>query len=713
MDTLYPYYRSLFHLSIFVLFLLAIVWFSFFWYIFYHQKKRKKISFYPFILALFNISLIFFLQYRNFEEIRYWYPLSVSIILLGYFFLLAYRLPFFIPFRLPFAAGIILGLIPNPFLQIPSNIFFLGTIIAFISIPYLRESPHFAPSGKNKMLPLRKNLDILRFSLLILSLYGIFDEYRHYFPVLISLYTFGFLLQYILYKFHKKRFHIRFGIISLGAFFLFFGILFHFFSLHFTSALMYVFLANWETLYFKKSVESYIEKEQLYFGFILGLGFLLYWMQYRWLFLPVSLLILIVQIFVLRYVYKKYRRTIMLLFLSSFIIWIGNVWYSVINASVETFWIDQKQKINREFLPDPVALFALPQKASITTNLFPEEVIESFNKRQNYFQFVKCSQSYSFLIPTRYLLINKFNQERNHYYLCHIPESSFYSGTKGRSYLFRFIQKYKIPNIFFYDSQVHSIYHPLYSSFKPWQYDRKSILKKAIIPALILAHEQAKWHEKKNNFKAALIQYKKILKFFEFIKEKEEAIQKKEKYSYLTHYKKSSEEINFLNELKNTQINEEIIYKKLANFAAMSPPNIHEQILYLSNYINFHKNNFGKKIKEKTLLMELYLMDNQKKKSYECALKLVQEDPQNAHSYYKHILKLILIEDQKMIRYQKLLKLEYRVKYYLHSKEENARLRMYKDDLLREIKDAIAANQPINPFSSIKESNSVKKHNVY
>ncbi len=670
LDTLYPFYRPMVSLSIFFLLLLSIVWVSFFWHVFYHKKKRKTFSFYPLVLGLVSALFLFFVHYDNFEKIQYWYPFLLSLALGFYFFLLAYRLPYFIPFKLSFGGGIILGIIPNPILLLPSNLFLAGTMIGFLSLPYLRETVHYAPRGRNKMTPLRQNLDILRFFLLILSFYGILDSFRHYFFGLLALYSMGFLLQFILLQYHKKRFHIRFGIISLGGFFLVFGIVFIHLPIHFTLALMYVFLANWETLYFKKSVESYVEKEQLLFGVILAIGFLLYHIHYKWLFLPVSIFIVAIQFFILRYTYKKYRRALVYLFVVSLATW-GYAAYSASSATAtESFWISPLKSKLSDKIPDAEMAFLFPRNSEITTNLFPPEIIQKFNEKQNFYKIVKFSEQSAFLPPMKYLIMNFLERKENHFYLCRIPETSMYSSDKGNKYLFSFAREHAITNVYFYDPKGDRIFHPSFSSVKPVTFSIQKMNPDGIPALLILLHEMANWYEKNFDYNSSQHLYNRILDIVE-------------------HTKKM--DISSENILSHTGLNEEKILKKMADLAGFNVK-LKEQIMFLEKYIHYRKDTERSKITERRFLMELLFYDGRYADSRKEANFLITDDPQSAHSYFEWIIRIDLKEINPFIRNDQLHKLGYRVEQQ-YANPEKYMDQMRKKDLLDKIRDAIQSSE--------------------
>lgn len=643
LDNIYPFFGEYIRLSLFVYLLAAIIWLSYWWYFHLHTRSRKSKFFY---IIIGSNALIFFILSLLFSSTDYlfWLPLFFSFQVLLQNFLLVSRLPFFIAYNLALFAGIIAGIYPLPFMQ---NAVILMVVTGLLGVfpPHLIETEgQIANEQKTRMRPLRESLDMLRFLLLAFSLYGVFDIYRERFYLVVGIIISGAVVQHIILKYNTQKHHIKYGLVWLGILFILSGGLYQFIPFTYFTALGYVALTIWESIYFNRQTRAYMRREQLMAGIALIAVIFLYFITQEWAVLLMGILVVAVQLRIAFYIFKSYRQTIGTVFVISLVLW-GWSWYNKLETSfTRDFFAELQVKKEMKKLPGADTLALVDEGETVITNILPQSVIENTAESTTYLKsFEYIDQGAPFFTMWMYLT---FEKNQNVTYMIDLRKLPPYQVEPGKSSLKRFVEVLSPKKVFFIDQAKNSvnteiiIYDESMNMITAPDIKDNEKAKKFFFE---LTRNSAEWYEKQDQITIALEKYQSLL----------------EQYP----------------------ANTEVLHRaaRLSSIAGK----VTSQIEYLNRLIAISNNAL---LKEKRQLMELYYWQGDYESSLAWAERLGQIDMPNRFTYLKWKFKNI----KRNPTHRRLEQLYSEVRLLPIAPDRPEYIE--KETLLRKIKEEIAAN---------------------
>ena len=451
LDNIYPFWSGTISLSLFAYLLIFIVWaaYSLFFYLKPHRNKIPRIIYH----VIFSINaVVFFLVLSGIGEKNYLYlyPVFFSFQLIIYFFFISSIFPALLPFRISVLAGLIPGFITYPYIgNIYIDIIMPG-IVYFMPLSIFKFSRTSFSTGHQRMLPLRMSIDFLRYLFLGISFYGIFDIYRERFYVTMFILAIGPVLSYFFMIADKKKHHIKYGILLLGICFISSAFLYLYIPLNYWAAISFFTLTVWEGIYFKKIVEGDLKREQILSGIALVLGILFYAISLEWLAIISGIIVFLLQLRILIYTSKGYRKSISLLFGLGLLIWAFTIFIAYSNSYKRSFLANPKI---RETLPPPslkILNLIKDKNTVMITNLIPPTLAEDFSRQYGVKVISFDVHSFLFLSQVQKMFMNYPNA----IHLYTLKNLKPYGEKNGFSYVFKMAKLNHINSLYIYDALV-------------------------------------------------------------------------------------------------------------------------------------------------------------------------------------------------------------------------------------------------------------------
>lgn len=633
LNTLYPFWSGEIRLSLFGVLFALLLWVAFLFNLRFNLSGQR--GGWSFALIVFLNTVIFLYIIYTFSESKYqyWFPLLFSLQVVIQFFLFGTKLSFFLYYRLSLLMGILPGVLFIRELQNPWVIFSAVAVLSFLPGHLLKKTEVKLPHSSVQMLPLRQSIDFARFLLLALALHGILDQFRDRFYLSVSILVIGSLLQFIILKVHRRKEHIRYGILYLGVIFAAGAVMFYAMPLTYWTASGYAVLALWESVYFQRTVEGYIKRERMIITVIFLIAAAFYFIELPWIILTAGFIFILIQLRILLYIRKKTRQSAQLIFLASLVLW-GVLIFVKYGESLTSDFFTMPRKIR------PAADFHSPHllfrtsTEEIKTNLYPQKVIREYNRQRPQSRIRPLYSSPPGALLTTALLLNHDLE-----YLLSLPVP--YHRNPGRNLLDSFQKAYRA-----HTADLRHLQKPAGSSDTP---NRENTETREIEPGADLftfASIYREYAEKNENYTLALQITEYMLKIF---------------------------------------TDRPALLKKAALLSGATG-DIESQIDYLLAYREQSEPE-ADNIETATILMELYLLTDDPEESREWAEYLLREDSQNAIKYYRFIYRT-LIGNADKYDWQKFY---YRFRRWQPT-QNNLSLREEKSVLLRQIEEKIAAN---------------------
>jgi len=641
LDTLYPFWSENVSLSFFAFVIFFIIWSSFALFFFIKDQKLP----YKLLFYLFSLGVIALFMYKilllGSQTFLYRSPFIFTIFLFLFLFLFVSRLPCFIIHRVSLVAGAIAGIKLPVLLNDPLILFIIGSVFIFIPRKYLF-SPAKKSSGIQRMLPLRYNLDLFRYFLLGLSIFGIFDLYRdRFYPVIFIIAT-APMLQFIMYRLNRKKYHIRYGLLILPVFIIVLFAGYAYLPFSYWAAAGYSLLSIWETLYFNKETEGHLNRDIVFSGTTLTVIILFYLITPDWLIIISGFFIVLLLAHIVYYFYTKYNAKLALSVLIPLLIWSGGVLQKYSESYKRNFFLEPA-----DTLSSGVSLKWFPyfweKPSPVFTNIIPQKMILKTKypgvfKNINYYPF----QSLFFTLKVNNDFSNK-SSIKNATIIVNIDRSKPYLSSFGIKTLLDFFKEKNLRNIFLYSEGIDNTSRDFLSPLSlPKTLDIPESLKE---PFYNFAIELADYYTANGKYKYALSLYMELLDVY----------------------------------------NTKNLLKQIADINGILG-NLNEQIYFLEQQLSFPDSVAARKV-----LMELYFYKDNFEKSAEMAEALLQLDSENSITYYEWYFRILKRSGSKY-EWQTLYE---RVKRY-QPDELQHRNTIRKDALLLDIKETIAANPGYN-----------------
>ncbi|MES0492126.1 MAG: hypothetical protein ABUK01_19210 [Leptospirales bacterium] len=595
LDNLYPFLSGQFSLSFFAFSLLFIGWLSY--YFFYKRSIPRTHFSFDIILAVIiflNLFLIlFFFAYYGESGYIFYNPFFFSLQIILFYFLYFSRLPLLVFHPLLIMLGTLAGFGLLKLVSQSQIVLFIGALIAAVPAIMIEEITEKNP-GRLRMIPLRRSIDIMRFLLLALSLFGIFDQFRGRFYTLAALLYAGPALQYFITRIDQKKHHIKHGTIALAVLFLGLSLAYQEIPFTYWAAAGFSALTFWEALYFKKMYDGDYRHNIMSIGAVLAITMLLYMLTADWVILIFGVIFIGLQLRIIIYLFKNHRKILGFLFALSITSWAFGVMNKYQDSFTRNFFALTKTTTVGEKAPSIYwPLYFQKSDKTIVTNIYPREVIEKAD-------FSELLPRMMYATPSGVFLTLKIRTDRmfdkDYVYFYRLNLLKAYNTQDGFSELERFSKE--LPELYFYSDK------PPYKSYMAPNIDRlvltKNISEKTKLSLYAFGMNLANWYEKNSKYNLALDVYKEMLENFD---------------------------------------NRELFIKTAKIYGISG--DIKNQINFLEKAVQNSISGTSPDIAEIKLLMELYFYDSRYDKSLELAEHLVKFDVENRFAYLEWIFKIL------------------------------------------------------------------------
>jgi tetratricopeptide (TPR) repeat protein len=657
LNTLYPFWAVQISLSLFAYLLISIAWFSFWWY-FHRYKKPEKKSFWFFLAAFLNSASFLAILYY-FSESRYLYgmPFFFSLQIFFQFYIFSSKLPFFLAQRMYLMAGLILGFLPIPYALDPFIIFPLTIVLSFFPAKTLQVHVPDLNLGHTKLLPLRQALDFLRFLFLAFALYGILDMWRSRFYPILGILVAAVVLQALIHRLHHKKEHIKYGIFLLPAIFLGLAVLWLYLPFAYWCAAGYTVLAVWESIYFRKTVEGYLNREQLLAGIALLISICGYFITYEWCILITGLLTIGALLRITAYISTSYRKIITVMYFSVILAWSFIAYEKFKQSFTRDFFAAAKSaRVQSDFFPVEI-LSQFGGFSQVKTNVIPDGAVKSMSEITEKPELVYSHIPAVFL--TLFLEIENQFKNAESVRIVNMKFAGAYSGSYGYTKLTKYLRMRNFSHVYLYPGEVpHESWIPP-RLFQPEPAEKIPQIYHPVSGRMITLQAET------SAANAIAASWFKKLAYY---------------YKTRGDYQHS---LNYFERLLKFGNTEPGLLRDMASVAG-SLGKSSRQIELLQKYISQSgaKENM---LAEKKLLMELLFLERKISESAALARSLVKEDAERTISYYRWLYKIFL----EPINTYELRKVYSDLKSWQPALDDQIKK---KELLLSSIADTLAAN---------------------
>jgi len=376
LETFYPYYRSYLPLSQFALVLVAI---GFVALASRRQSESKRSTFMHLgatILISAGVLAVCYLFGQ--EQAHLFFILPLTLAALFIWFEISRQALLFQSAKLFWLIGAIFGLATARFL--PSVYAVYGVATFAVILASLITAPKIQIVHE-RLLALRLPIDLVRYAFLAEAFHTALGHNRAYLLLILLITITGLITPQILARIHPIRPHIGQGLLFLPMIFTGLAILFNLIHYSIWGAIGYAALAIWESIYFKKAHEVYLGREKLLAGGVLVGAIIAYNIAIEWLQIISGLFVVAVLGYTLYLVARAKRKIIVALFSTALIVWVISLQWKYTSSITREFWRPLRSQVHRPTLPDSGLVLTLLslQKTSdrgIYSNIFPDELLQ-------------------------------------------------------------------------------------------------------------------------------------------------------------------------------------------------------------------------------------------------------------------------------------------------------------------------------------------------
>jgi hypothetical protein len=378
LDEYYPFYRSYFPLSQFALVIFAVAFVS---AALYRQQQTHHTRRFVFsvITTAAGLSLIF-VAYHYFgpQNALLIFPVPLSFISLFIWYELSRYGFFYQSAKIFLISGVLVALYAARYVEHP----YIAPALAFLSILLARfQKPRKWETPHERLVNLRQLIDLLRYLFLAHAFHAALGQNRSHLLLVMLICAIGLVIPQLIRLFQASRPHIQNGLLILPTIFIVLAALFNFIHYSYWGAVAYAGLAIWESIYFLKAHEVYLRREKLVAGFALAMAIMAYYIATEWLQIISGAFIVFVLSGILIYVAKNWRKAITALFAAATLTWIVSVQWKYSNSVTREFLKPPVVQTHKPVLPDSGLLLTILglQKAtgrSVFTNVLPDELLD-------------------------------------------------------------------------------------------------------------------------------------------------------------------------------------------------------------------------------------------------------------------------------------------------------------------------------------------------
>lgn len=376
LDAFFPYYRSYFTLSQFALVLFIVAFAA---AALYGQVRSRWRSF---LFATLLISLAgagFSLSFSQLggETAYLLLPVPLSLLALAIWYELSRHLLVFQPAKIFMLAGAAAALWAPRFTERPwlaPAVAGAAILVSRLQVARQWEVQH------ERLLNLRQLIDFLRYLFLAQAFHATLGQNRPNLTLVLVITLAGISVPQLVRLLGTVRPHIQSGLVFLPLVFTGLAAIFNLVHYNLWGAIAYTSLAIWESIYFSKAHEVYLRREKLLAGIALAAAFVAYYIATEWLQILSGVLVILVLTGITIYVAKAWRKTITALFAIAAATWMLSVQWKYSNSVTRDFFKPQSLRLRQPQLPDTGLLMTIlsVQKNSgraVYTNMLPDELL--------------------------------------------------------------------------------------------------------------------------------------------------------------------------------------------------------------------------------------------------------------------------------------------------------------------------------------------------
>lgn len=377
LDDLFPFYRGIFPLSQFALLVFAL---GFMAAAFYRpQKTARPRRFLAGLLLAFPAAggLVAVYYFVGHERALLMLPLPITAISLFLWYELSRHTFVFQPAKVWLLFGALAAFFAGGLKEFP--LVAPACALAAILLARLQIAPEWQVVHE-RIVTLRQLIDFLRYLFLAQAFHGVLGQNRSNLIAVVSLCMAGLAIPQLIRFFGTRRPHVQSGLLVLPLVFMGLAALFNVLHYNLWGALAYVLLAGWEGVYFARAHEVYLRREKILAGIAIAAGLIAYYISTEWLQILAGSLVTLFLGGILVYVAKNWRKTITALFALSVMGWLLSLQWKYTHSVTRDFYRPPVTKLRAAQLPDTglvMTIMRLQKNTgkTVRTNILPDELL--------------------------------------------------------------------------------------------------------------------------------------------------------------------------------------------------------------------------------------------------------------------------------------------------------------------------------------------------
>ncbi len=377
LDNYYPYYRRFFPLSQLALILFALGFAS---AAFYRKPQMRNWRSWLYGLLVTTVCLAALTvpgHYLGHERSLLLLAVPLSLFAGLLWFELTRHFFFYQPAKLFLLAGALIALSVSRFLE---SIYTPAAVAAVAAIFARLQADKPWVVAHERLLGIRQLIDLLRYLFLAQAFHSTLGPNRANLLLVLLICSLGLVLPQLIRLFGAVRPHIQQGLQILPILFIALAVLFNFIHYTYWGATAYALLAIWEAVYFSKAHEVYLRREKILAGAAIVAAIFAYYISTDWLQIISGVLVLSVLTGVLVYVAKNWRKTITALFIIAVGTWIYALQLKYSNSVTREIFRFPVLRLHQPHLPDTnliLSMLVLQKNTGkpVFTNMLPDSLL--------------------------------------------------------------------------------------------------------------------------------------------------------------------------------------------------------------------------------------------------------------------------------------------------------------------------------------------------
>lgn len=377
LDDLYPFYRGIFPLSQFALLVFALGYVA----AALHRptgstRWRRLLA--TLLLALPAAgSLIALYHFAGREKALLMLPLPVTAVSLFLWYELSRHAFVFVAAKVWLLAGATVAFFAAGLREFAP--FAPACALVAIALARLQVAPAWQVVHE-RIVPLRQLIDFMRYLFLAQAFHGVLGQNRGNLIAVVAFCMAGLAIPQLIRLFRARRPHIQSGLRGLPLIYLGLAGLFNVLHYNLWGALAYTLLASWEGVYFARAHEVYLPREKILAGVAIASGLVAYYISTEWLQILAGSLVTLFLTGILVYVAKNWRKAITALFALAVVGWLVALQWKYTHSVTRDFYRPAVSKLRSAQVPDTSLVMTIMrlQKSTgktIRTSLLPDELL--------------------------------------------------------------------------------------------------------------------------------------------------------------------------------------------------------------------------------------------------------------------------------------------------------------------------------------------------